>query len=647
LLAYDGATQSIYVAVPPSSVDIAPANFTFPYPGYINVTVPVGSDPFGVAYDNASGDVFVTNTGSDNVSVLSGNLSAPIDSIPVGSEPLGVAYNPINGFVYVADNGSANVTVINATNLSVVTTIRVGSGPLGVAVNPNTGAVFVADSRSNAVTEISGTTEQVVATVEVGIEPYGVAVDNVTGDVYVTNAGSWNISVLSSAGTSVIATISVSWTGQLEGITYDWGDGDIWVAAGWIVIVVSPSNQTVLEFENFDPAGLTYASNNGDVCGTNTANRTFECIEFDSDPYGPIPYTFTETGLPQGAIWTLNDCNGPNVEPNSTGVTIYTGYYAYDEAGVSCYNVPPVGPYFATPLTAVSCVGTGLSNCFTVTFYRIAGEYPVTFEEGGLLGPPEVPGWSVTLGGVTNSSYATTLTFPEANGTYTFTIPPVNENPYGYWTEYYPNPCNGTVVVSGGGVEEQTDFLPSSSICQTIQFQEIGLPNGLTWNVTLNSVLEWATTPTSTVDFVEPPGNYSFAVGSEAGYSISPIQGTVSLNGSEVDVNLTFISQQSRYPLTFEELGLPSGSNWSVSLAGAVSYSTTASIIFSVGNGTYSYQVTGPYDYSATPGSGSVTINGTRQSVSVSFISYTPDYAVFLNETGLAAQTNWTACVLT
>jgi YVTN family beta-propeller protein len=153
-LAFDTATQSLYVAVPPSSVDIAPANFSFGRgaPG-INVTVPVGADPFGVAYDSATGDVFVTNSGSNDVSVLFGNLSTPIDTIGVGTSPTGVAFDPVNGNVYVANNGSNNVSVINGTTLSVTATINVGSNPLGVAADLDTGEVFVADYGSGQVTD--------------------------------------------------------------------------------------------------------------------------------------------------------------------------------------------------------------------------------------------------------------------------------------------------------------------------------------------------------------------------------------------------------------------------------------------------------------------------------------------------------------
>ncbi|MGI0073559.1 MAG: YncE family protein [Nitrosotalea sp.] len=33
-------------------------------------TIPVGTQPIGVAYDSAKGEIFVTNDGSDNVSVI-------------------------------------------------------------------------------------------------------------------------------------------------------------------------------------------------------------------------------------------------------------------------------------------------------------------------------------------------------------------------------------------------------------------------------------------------------------------------------------------------------------------------------------------------------------------------------------------------
>ena len=48
---------------------------------------------------------------------------------------------------------------------------------------------------------------------------------------------------------------------------------------------------------------------------------------------------------------------------------------------------------------------------------------------------------------------------------------------------------------------------------------------------------------------------------------------------------------KSTYHVTFTETGLPSGTSWSVTLAGSTQSSTTGTIQFSKANGTYAFTV--------------------------------------------------------
>src|SRR5256712_779603 len=72
-----------------------------------------GFEPTAVAYDSGKGEVFVTDKGSNAVSVISDTTNAVVASIPVGSSPFGVAYDSAKGEVFVANQGSGTVTVIS------------------------------------------------------------------------------------------------------------------------------------------------------------------------------------------------------------------------------------------------------------------------------------------------------------------------------------------------------------------------------------------------------------------------------------------------------------------------------------------------------------------------------------------------------
>ena len=71
--------------------------------------------------------------------------------------------------------------------------------------------------------------------------------------------------------------------------------------------------------------------------------------------------------------------------------------------------------------------------------------------------------------------------------------------------------------------------------------------------------------------------------------------------------------------------------------------SATGDIVFTEPNGTYSYTVGVVTGYTATLSSGSVTVNGAAQTVSIAFakVSTGATFAVTFTETGLPAGTSW------
>jgi len=120
--------------------------------------------------------------------------------VATGSHPVTVAVNPVTNKIYVTNWGSNSLTVIDgATNGT--TTVAVGSLPIDVAVNTVTNKIYVANSDSHDGTVIDGATNSTM-TVAVGAYPNAVVVNPVTNNIYVVNNGSSNVTVLSEVPTS-------------------------------------------------------------------------------------------------------------------------------------------------------------------------------------------------------------------------------------------------------------------------------------------------------------------------------------------------------------------------------------------------------------------------------------------------------------
>ncbi len=164
---------------------------------HLNLTISGFSNPEGIAYDQANGDLYVANIyGSNNVNVISSSSNKVISTISGGSEPDAVAYDQANGDVYVANGGSNNVNVISSSSNKVISTISVGSAPYGVAYDQANGDIYVTNYGSSTVNVISSSSNKVISTISVGSNPYAIAYDQANGEIYVTNYGSSTVSVL-------------------------------------------------------------------------------------------------------------------------------------------------------------------------------------------------------------------------------------------------------------------------------------------------------------------------------------------------------------------------------------------------------------------------------------------------------------------
>jgi YVTN family beta-propeller protein len=87
-------------------------------------------------------NAYITNSGSNTVSVIAMPTNTVTATIPVGADPFGVAVTPDGSKVYVANGNSDNVSVIGAQSNTVIATIPVGPGPCCVTVTPDGSKVY-------------------------------------------------------------------------------------------------------------------------------------------------------------------------------------------------------------------------------------------------------------------------------------------------------------------------------------------------------------------------------------------------------------------------------------------------------------------------------------------------------------------------
>lgn len=162
-------------------------------------------------------------------------------------------------YAYVTNGGSNTVTVLDLVNLRQDRVLRVGDNPTGIAANPVKNEIYAVNTNSNSISVIDAEKNAVVATITVHSKPYFIEVDANGERGYVANSGSNNVSMIDLAARREIAAVGV---GEGPGMTRISPDGKSLVVtnrASGSVTVIDPKSLKVRSVFAGCPAA-TYAA---------------------------------------------------------------------------------------------------------------------------------------------------------------------------------------------------------------------------------------------------------------------------------------------------------------------------------------------------------------------------------------------------
>ena len=138
---------------------------------------------------------YVSNSGSNTVTVLDLVNMRQDRVIPVGDNPSGLAINPQRREVYVVNSGSDTVSVINARTNTVAATIRVRRQPYFIDVDAQGQRAYVANSRSNDVSVLDLGLRREIGVIGVGQAPGFARISPDGNSLVVTNRVGGSISI--------------------------------------------------------------------------------------------------------------------------------------------------------------------------------------------------------------------------------------------------------------------------------------------------------------------------------------------------------------------------------------------------------------------------------------------------------------------
>jgi len=445
------------------------------------------------------------------------------------------------------------------------------------------------------------------------------------------------------------------------------------------LLVVSPTaglGGTVVSFEgsNFAASSaVTVAWVDGTACtATTAAGGGFACTF--TLPVGTPGGTYVFTGTDAASnsaqasflvpsLLSTAPASGPvgtTLAFSATGFAVSSGFSITWTRGTACSGTTTASggfgctyPVLPTPAGTYTFTGTDVPGDVGTTTFTVVPQLTVTPPTGPagtalvVSGTGFGAGAAVTVNwtfGAVCTATATAL----GNFSCGYTVP--SGTPVGT----YP-----VTAVDASRHTATTAFtLPGGHF---VFFREMGLPLHATWQVRagLAAVLRNNTTTTrgGVVSYQEPNGTLPFTITPPSGFGVWRVSGGSATTQTSVTVtgNTTLTVRFGPVvTLTFNAVGLPSGTLWGVTITpelpggGPAPQEASvrgASIGFSVVKGTYRYTVSEkPVVYQAGSGSpGSVVVPGHNVSKKVTFKLLTQ--TVVFVEHGLPATTVWTVSV--
>ena len=363
-------------------------------------------------------------------------------------------------------------------------------------------------------------------------------------------------------------------------------------------------SDTAETISNLVPSLGTYASN----------GSLWDNLSYGSGNLLPL---YNASGTASVEIVTV--AAGGVVSINGTTPIPFTTYPVNVTLAPGSYNFTMSSG--GTPLGAQSvAVGPG---DFLVLYLDAGTVSSVTFQEAGL---PAGHAWTVTFGASTQSSRAASIRFLSIVGDFEWHLTPI--------PGFIANVTSGTLSVSGVDHLVDVNF---TQVVYGVQLIELGLPNGTAWSVQANNVT--FASATVSVQFTLPNGTFPFTLGLVPGWSGSPSNtGSLVIVGRNVTQTVHF--RAFTYAAVFNESGLPIGGlPWGVEVGGAFDNTTIPQAIVAVPNGTYSYRVSAPAGWTASPSSGTLKIAAAPAYIPVEFAPIL--YRVTFTATGLDTGASW------
>ena len=337
------------------------------------------NDASALTVDTNNGAIYVSDY--PYVSIYNISMHRFIKNITVSTLSYGVIYDNINKMVYLTDYGTNIVTVINTTTESIQGNISLPENdPTALSINLIDNEIYVAASGDLCI--INGTTNSISSVLNMNAQIVGVSFDPLLDDMFITTSG--GVFLVNTANL-IVETLSIKLGySPYNNIYFNMYKNQIYVidsstdtlytivektlypidftetginTTNWYLNITdqSPIDSSVDYIETYEPNG--------------TYHYSISCANQSMTPFLPagtfivygsmvqvnvtfvkVPYLvrFVENGLPAGSEWYINLTNGISLSSSGDIIerNLTDGSYSYSVSTIRGYS-PEAGETFS------------------------------------------------------------------------------------------------------------------------------------------------------------------------------------------------------------------------------------------------------------------------------------------------------------
>ena len=227
-------------------------------------TLKVGNDPSAIAFNNLTGEMYVSNRHDDSISVINTNNRTDIKEIHnTGDTPFDLAFDSFHNYLYVISGLEPIVTVIDVSNNSTVDRINITSNSKGIIFDSKDKKMFTLPSQQNGTVKMIDTsTREVQDFLKVSGLPSAIGFDSLKDNLYISNqsasSGNGTITIINISNKTIFEPISIGPSSNRNNFEFDPIHGHMYMTSSrGKLYVIDANTRTIIDTLN-STSGLDF-----------------------------------------------------------------------------------------------------------------------------------------------------------------------------------------------------------------------------------------------------------------------------------------------------------------------------------------------------------------------------------------------------